>query len=278
MSEHWYGLTHEDQVIPVYTLPSIGSGKPRSVSVRDVRKASTDGISVFHNGEEVAIKRLLPSVTTITGILAKAQLEYWKTEQILKAAFEFDKGSVNKYETYAAIVRDKAFAYTDAAKDFGKKIHKCLEMILESGKLDDVNAIPLELRSSISPVIDWIKDKGFTDFKCETAVAIASPGYAGLVDVICKSGDKTIVLDFKTKGTKVDQPIFQSIEYTLQLAAYAYALLEGDVKDTECYNIYISSKEMGRVDIVEVKDTKKHADAFVNLVNVFNYTKGINYE
>ena len=119
MGEHWYGLTHDDRVIPVYTLPALSTGRPRSIRITDVRKAEKKGIDVLYEGEELNIKRLLPSVTTITGVLAKPGLERWKADQLIKAAFAIDAKAIGHEGAFATIVKDRAFSGTKDAANFG---------------------------------------------------------------------------------------------------------------------------------------------------------------
>lgn len=268
---HWYGRTECGLVIPVYTMPNASSGGTRSIRVTDVRKAKKEGFKYLFHDREYVVLDLLPSVTTITSILAKPALEEWKIRRAIEEAFNMPAVGDEALDSYHKAVTSKAFAITADSAEFGTKIHSAMENCLTGQSITDQ---PIELRPFIKPALDWIETEGLTDFQCEMPVAAAKTGYAGLVDCVCKKGDQVVILDFKTKKTQEDKSIFHSTDYKMQLAAYAYAVT-GDVSKARCYNLFISSTEVGRFDVIEINDLDKWAEAFKSLCNVFNILKGI---
>lgn len=271
MSQHWYGITKEKKVIPVYSMPNVSGGGSRNVRVTDVRKASTTGFEYDHMGEKVVVTQLLPSVTTITSLLAKPALETWKINKVIDTCYETT--SISSLYEYRKIVTQNALSFSKDAADFGTKIHYALETCLQKG--GDVTTQPIELRQFLAPTLDWIKAQKLTDIMNEIPVASVANGYAGLVDCIAKDErGELVVIDFKTKKTVEDKKIFHSDEYKMQLAAYAGAVTK-DLSKVRCFNLFISSTEPGRFDVVEIDDLEGHFKAFQALCTVFKYKKGI---
>src|SRR5210317_2569833 len=78
-SGHWY--TQEGE--PMYTI--IGAnGKERNTTLRDAKK-----------------ENLVPSVTTILGMIAKPSLENWKINQALNSALTLEKNESETLEEFA---------------------------------------------------------------------------------------------------------------------------------------------------------------------------------
>ena len=274
MGEHWYGVTVEGAVVPVYSITAKSSGKPRGVRITDVRKTDKYGMNVYFEGQLHRVDRLLPSVTTITNILAKPGLERWKLNKALEAAFETPAKVGQTFFQYAKQVQDDAYSTTSDAASFGTRVHKALEDALKADGLDSLSKQPMELRPFIEPALKYIAKEGYYDFQNEVALANPTLGYAGLADCVCKSrSGKTILIDFKTKRTVPDKPIFLSDEYKMQLAAYGHIVCKGDWDSLEAYNIYISSSEVGRVEIVENTGLEQAYKAFGGLVEAFKYVR-----
>ena len=85
-SGHWYSLEGE----PMYTI--IGAnGKERNTTLRDAKSIG-----------------LVPSVTTILGMVAKPALENWKITQAIKSAATLDIGDEESMDSF--VYRCKADA------------------------------------------------------------------------------------------------------------------------------------------------------------------------
>lgn len=269
--EHWYAKTKCGTVIPTYTMPNASSGGSRSIRVTDVRKARKEGINYVYQDRDYVLIDIFPSVTTVTSLLAKPALETWKIDRAIETAFDMPPVGDESLLSYQMAVKDKAFSMASDAAEFGTKIHLALEKVLGGQTLEQQ---PIELRAFIKPALEWLKKEGLSDFQCEVPVAAVKTGYAGLVDCICKKGDKTVVVDFKTKKTTEGKTIFHSNEYKMQLAAYAHAVT-GDVKKAECYNLFISSTEVGRFDVIKITELERWYNAFEATCKAFKHLKGI---
>ena len=103
-SGHWY--TQEGE--PMYTI--IGAnGKERNTTLRDAKKDS-----------------LVPSVTTILGMIAKPALENWKINQALNSALTLEQEKMNRLSLCLQMSNKILKDRTEAAEQ-GTKIHAMIE-------------------------------------------------------------------------------------------------------------------------------------------------------
>ena len=113
-SGHWY--TQEGD--PMYTI--IGAnGKERNTTLRDakslglVRDAKKEG--------------LVPSVTTIMGIIAKPSLETWKQKQLLNSFSTLEQGEDETIESFYYRCQTDSKQIGIQAAEQGTKIHGMIE-------------------------------------------------------------------------------------------------------------------------------------------------------
>ena len=104
-SGHWYAQDGE----PMYTI--IGAnGKERNTTLRDAKSLG-----------------LVPSVTTILGMIAKPSLENWKINQALNSALTLERKEGESFDSFAYRCKmDSKKIGMEAAKK-GTKIHYQIE-------------------------------------------------------------------------------------------------------------------------------------------------------
>ena len=107
-STHWY--TKEGT--PAYT--TIGKTGERPTTLRDARKLG-----------------LLPSVTTIIGMLSKAGLDTWKQQQVLLAALTLPRLPDEPESEWLARVMQDSKAQGREAADRGTAIHAVIQGYFE---------------------------------------------------------------------------------------------------------------------------------------------------
>jgi len=105
---HWYSEKGESAHVIIGK-----NGNERNTTVADARKLG-----------------LLPSVTSIIGILDKPQLTSWKIEQAIMSSLTLPKEADETLETYARrVVKDSKESTTKAA-EHGTRMHEQAENIL----------------------------------------------------------------------------------------------------------------------------------------------------
>ena len=195
-----------------------------------------------------------PSVTTIISDIASPDLENWRINEHLKAAYEIPAIHEETYEEWARAVREKATKSTTDAADFGTRVHKALEEYLMGEVWDG------SLGEYVLSVMDHMGGLCITDTESEQVSVNRAIGYAGTVDV---SGwipteqielSSPLILDFKTKKTKKDEQITVPETYPWQLAAYHVSKFGPGQRElhplARACNIFISSTEPGRFEPV----------------------------
>jgi len=241
-SGHWY--TQEGE--PMYTI--IGAnGKERNTTLRDAKKES-----------------LVPSVTTILGMIAKPSLENWKINQALNSALTLKRQEGESLDSFAFRCKQdsKKIGLDAAAK--GTKIHYEIEKgFLGEGKSKPYKVIKKWLDKNF-PNEEWIAEDSFC----------ADSGYGGKIDLYSKSG---IFIDFKTKDNLEDKVPSKLVydEHGMQLSAYAQGC---GFDDVERVSIFVDRANTGLI-ACHIWDKDTHARHLSMFNSILEYWKLVkNYD
>ena len=235
-SGHWY--TQEGE--PMYTI--IGAnGRERNTTLRD---AKTLG--------------LVPSVTTIIGMIAKPSLENWKINQALNSALSLERFEDESLEDFSARCKQDSKKISIEAAQQGTKIHG----MIEKGFLGKEKTKPYEIikewLDETFPNEEWIAEDSFC----------AKEGYGGKVDLYSKSG---IFIDFKTKDNLEDKDPARLVydEHGMQLSAYAQGC---GFKKAERISIFVDRKDT-EIILYHVWDKESHTKHLGMFNNILEYWK-----
>jgi hypothetical protein len=227
---------------------------------------------------DARIMGLLPSVSGITKMMANPGLDRWKQditiESALKYAIQSAYGDMDEDKLYAEI-RAESNKVAGAAADLGVKIHAAIESALgcqqwenETVELADGNKV--ELKELVDPALAKLEELGINIVETEKVVTCSAHGYAGQMDVSYVKGDVAGVLDFKSTKTKPTKKIEVRQGQSMQIAAYHYACWGSKDKphfqpNHQGINLYISTTEIGRVDVVkyDADELAKQWDGFL---------------
>lgn len=240
---------------PCYTVPKAdGTGK-RDTNIRDAKKL-----------------KLLPSVTTLTSIIAQPGLENWKQRQVLDAAYdlknhEFESGKSH----WISIVQDRATKITRESSARGTEIHDKLDREISAaiGHKDMTEDTDFPI---LSPVLQFVYENFGLHSSLVSERSFAHfTGFAGKVDL----HGKDFILDFKTKDSDDFSKIEQYDSHKLQLAAYRLGL---QMPKAKCFNLFISTKQPGLFKLMEVseEDLVKAERMFICLLEYWKLEK--NYD
>ena len=99
-------------------------------------------------------------------------------------------------------------------------------------------------------------------------------GYAGTTDIIWRSDSAVGILDWKSKRTKEDEKIKPTDSHPMQIAAYIAAEFGPKFDGTIGYNVYVSTTEPGRVEVVQYgpKELKSAWESFLSCCQLWRYT------
>jgi len=220
---HWYSPDGN----PRHTVPYAGKREgERATTLSDARKLG-----------------LLPSVTGVMGVLAAPGLENWKMDMLLDHASRNPWSELDEpLEYWKKRVRDGAFQKNIAVMDLGSRIHTALE----------TEEVPDDLKQYVEPVFAKLVEEGIIQTQREIVLANPQEGFAGRTDaLIVRNGALKGVLDFKSKGTKKDEPIRAYSNHGMQLAAYGATAYGREALGNLCLvNVFVSTTEPGRVECI----------------------------
>jgi hypothetical protein len=242
---HWY----TKDGTPAYT--TVGKTGERATTLRDARKLG-----------------LLPSVTTINGMLSKAGLDTWKQQQVLLAALTLPRSEGESEQEWLSRVMQDSKATGREAAERGTAIHAIIEGYFDQVYMPEkppyLDAIDSTLKSAFGEQL-WLPEKSF-----------GHPlGFGGKCDLMAKpvngNGDGFIV-DFKTKDTDLDK-VDVYFEHEMQLAAYREGL---GVPAARCAIVFVNGTT-NQVKLIEVEQDRlqKGWECFEHLLRVYQIKNGI---
>ena len=219
---------------------------------------------------------LLPSVSGITKVWANPGLDRWKQTATIDATLNYCRDDwTGDWATFKAHENDAFYGEVcarandgmNAASDLGVRIHAAIEASLtgspwvpsEQVQLSDGKWI--EICKLVDPALDKIRELGIVAVANEQIITCLKHGYAGQMDMAYAHKEIVGVLDFKSTKTKPGKKIDVRQGQSMQIAAYHYAYWGVADKphfqsNHQGINLYISTTEIGRVDVV----TYDHAE------------------
>ncbi len=237
---HWY--FHDGRAC--YEVPRAKGDGMRPTTLADARKLN-----------------LLPSVTTILGVLHKEALVQWRVEQAVLACLTAPKRNdepLDDFVTRILHTERHQDQEGDEAKARGTEIHDALEAYFTHGEPS------LEVVPWIDPVIKYLARFGTV---IHSEHILVGNGYAGKCDLIFEdSMGVEWVIDFKsTKAAKL--PTKSYWEHKMQTAAYAQCR-----QIRHHANIYISTVECGAFSFCDNESPSDPWRAFASLLEYWRVT------
>jgi len=249
-SQHWYDRDGK----AVFEVPKAKGGGTRPTTIADARKLG-----------------LYPSVTTVLSVLAKPQLVDWQLGQVAGKAYTNPPQDGESQEDYARRIISASQEQVGEAADLGTQIHAALEAHFKG------EAVPDGYDAYVYPVSCLIEKEGITFREHELRLVNTNDGYAGTTDaVFTDSIGFNGILDFKSRKTKPGQPCTPWETEPMQIAAYCVAKFGSIKYNTTGANVYISTTEPGRVEIVTYSATQLEESwsAFQAALKLWQYLKG----
>ena len=263
ISGHWY--TRSGKPCHTQQTKAGAANKERGTHIGDARKPQN---------------RLLPSVSGITKMLASGGLEAHKMREVAKACFNSPAHPGEDLAGYVTKMVEESGKDVGIAADLGTKIHKALEHHFEMGSYEDepivlVNGYQCLLGDLVQPAITKFASLNLDISFTEKVLVNAEEGYAGTTDIIWKSDSGVGILDWKSKRTKPGKAIDPIDTHPMQIAAYIAAQFDtrNGFDGTLGYNVYVSTTEPGRVEVVEYKpkELQKAWESFLSCCQLWRY-------
>ena len=243
-SGHWYTQEGESAHVVIGK-----NGNERNTTVADARKMG-----------------LLPSVTSVLGIMDKPQLTSWKISCAIESALTLPKMDGESLDEYARRVVEDSKQQTKKAADHGTKMHEQAENILLGRSCSN----DPELQPYIKTFKEWAEDNVEKTYWCEKALVGA--GYAGRCDGYVRLkgiGDAIIDLKNRKVGAK-GSPFYD--QDAAQLWAYRTA---SENPKAACVSIVLASNDPETLVIHRWDEEELHEAgiAFQAMLKVWAWSK-----
>lgn len=200
---------------------------------------------------------LLPSVTTVIGLLAKPALIDWMCEQAALAVLTSPRKDGEDLDAFVLRVlhtEEQQHGERDIARDRGIAIHDAIEALMRGEQANG------EILPWVKPAFDALIAYGKP---VATERILVGNGFAGKTDLVMDCKDHWRLWDFKGTSKLPDPARGAWPEHRLQVAAYARAyqqLLDtggpeaGADRPIIVGNVYISTAKQGEFVIIEHED------------------------
>jgi hypothetical protein len=193
-------------------------------------------------------------------MLANDGLTRYKQMMIAEEAFKRPPIGGEDLQEYTNFLIDKASTPAKEAAELGSKIHALLEAHGkgEAVDMEELLTFPstgekVPARDVIQPVLARVASLGVIALGHEVVAVNAEHGYAGTLDMPWQQGWVVGVMDYKTTKTKPGEPVIPRLSHAMQLAAgiQAHSGEEAAYSPIRAQNVFISTTEPGRVDVIE---------------------------
>jgi hypothetical protein len=243
---HWYQSNGESAHVIIGA-----NGKERNTTVSDARKLG-----------------LLPSVTSVIGILDKPQLTNWKIEQAIMSSLTLPMEENEKLEDYARRVVKDSKESTSKAAEHGTRMHLELENVL-LGRATSTDEV---LKPYIETFKKWADENVEKTYWCEKALVGA--GYAGRCDAYVKlRGIGDAIIDLKNRRVNPRYSPFYENSDTPQLWAYKNA---SENPKAACVSIVLASNDSSKIMTRTWDDDELYQSgiAFQAMLKIWCWVKG----
>ena len=250
-SQHWYDRDGK----AVFEVPKAKGDGMRATTIADARKLN-----------------LYPSVTTVLSVLAKPSLDDWKLTQVAERAYSNPPQDAEEVGAYSRRIINGAFEQVSDAADLGTRIHAGIETAFKEG----ISAVSEDVYHYVKLVKQDLEFAGIKIVQHELRLVNEFDGYAGTTDAVMVKDGKQGILDFKSRKTKPGVKIEPWETEPMQIAAY-YVAKFGRIPPYGAIgaNVYISTTEPGRVQIVTYDDVQLEQawEAFKAANSLWQYLK-----
>lgn len=211
---HWY--TPEGTLVATQPYADKKrAGESRQTTLRDARRLG-----------------LLPSVTTVLGILDRPGLRAWRIKWAIEIALSMPGPTPEE-------VLEATDSYVEWAAAQGTKVHLGLSEHLQGRTI----AIEPEIDEIVREFWPWYATSGLHIQRSEHPI-VSPLGYAGTVDYLGTYEGDAAIVDFKTQDFEVEKQALFYDEHALQLSGYA---IGAGMADRKRLSVIISRTTPGLV-------------------------------
>jgi hypothetical protein len=254
VSDHWYTTDgtpcHE---IECKTKP----GKFRPLKMEEVRELG-----------------LVPSVTSILGMVNNFGLRFWYRRETLQWFIEQKprprrKSKDETDQEYCARMVVESDPHLKRSARLGTRIHNMIERMIRRKSLVEDQ----ELSPFCEKPFEWFEDQRYRDVVVERPFTSVL-GYGGQIDVVVGGSDdepeNPAIVDWKSQATEPGNKFKIYPSYGAQLVAYAKGIC---LDDAQLVNVMISTTEPSRFEVFEWP-REQHDALWMAFLQAFALWKG----
>lgn len=188
---------------------------------------------------------LFPSFSTVVkATLQNQQIVEYAKRCVAESAYDSRFSSKEKDE-WIVMVLGKSDEDRDGAADLGTGIHASIEDFLHGKPYAKENEAYVECARG------FIAENEIEIVALEHTFASLEYGYGGTIDLIGKSHGRDVCCDWKSRRTKPGEKVKPYETQPMQIAAYFMGFFGCIPEDAKGFNVYLSTTEHGRMDVVE---------------------------
>lgn len=223
---------------------------------------------------------IIPSVTTILGVLDKPALVPWAANMavdhvrdFLEVGKSYDELELSRMLLEARNAHRKK--KTEAA-DIGSHVHKWVERYINAQiRKEDIPPAPVNdiIREATERFVAWVEEHKVRFLASEQMVYSRRYNYVGTFDFICTMQDKPGLFmgDLKTSNG-----IWH--EYLLQTSAYRYARTEEFPDEKYVGQLIVRvGKESGELEFAVIRDTQAYQTMFRGFLSAYGASKAMQF-
>lgn len=155
------------------------------------------------------------------------------------------------------------------AMESGSRVHNAIEKMIKGNPITcETGEYEWREWKMIQEFIEWYNGLDVQPLHVENIVYSDELKCAGTVDLVCKIGDKTYLLDYKTGG--------EYSSHAKQVSAYRYMAEQNGIKIDECGIVYLGASVRTKKDLnypcvkVVLVDYEKNLKLFKNALEIWN--------
>jgi hypothetical protein len=155
------------------------------------------------------------------------------------------------------------------AMESGSKVHNAIEQMIKGNTLScETGQYEWKEWKMINEFTEWYNGLDVQPLNVENVVYSTELKCAGTVDLVCKIGEKTYLIDYKTGG--------EYSSHAKQVAAYRYMAEQNGVHIDECAIVYLGSTVRTKKDLnypgvkVVLVDYEKNIKLFKSALDLWS--------
>ena len=231
-----------------------------------------DGLLVEGNIYTARKQGLVPSVTTVLGIIEKPHYHRMDIEQAVAIAYNTPLNFMDEQE-YVQVVIDKAMNTNSSAAETGTRVHAFIESVLKG--IPKPEFCENDSKAMLN-FVDYIMATEYSEIMVERVIVCDEYKFACRIDALLEINGETWLIDWKTQKIGKDGKEKAYPDWCDQIAAQALALQENGYEINHYANVILPVNKSGfKVVEYDAEKILKAQQEFCLLREYYRMKRGI---